>query len=114
MEDEAEFAAKLREVVAKEGDGLNITVTDGDVSQHLPGLLKQCEDIPLFVYLDPCGLVIPLDEVASIFDRPSGLRRPRHRGPHQPHRAHPAFRRSPDERQADRGLPEAHGRRLRR
>jgi three-Cys-motif partner protein len=76
VEEKAEFAAKLREIVAKEGDGLKITVTDGDVSHHLPGLLKQCEGIPLFVYLDPCGLVIPLEEVASIFDRPSGYGAP--------------------------------------
>jgi len=35
--------------------------------------LEAVKDIPVFVYLDPCGLPIPMDEVAIIFDRPSGL-----------------------------------------
>lgn len=72
VEDDATTVAKLREVVADEGKGLKITITDGDISHYLPELLKRCDGIPLFAYLDPCGLVIPLEEVASIFDRPSG------------------------------------------
>lgn len=64
--------AKLREVVKAEGNGVAVTVTDGDISTHLPGLLNSASGVPLFVYLDPCGLIIPLDEVASIFERPSG------------------------------------------
>ena len=74
VEDDAKTVAKLREVVAREGEG--VTVTDGDISKQLPGLLQQCENVPLFAYLDPCGLVIPLDEVASIFERPSGYGAP--------------------------------------
>jgi hypothetical protein len=56
-----------------EGDGVIYTVTDDDISKHLPVLLGAVNDIPLFAYLDPCGLAIPLDEVARIFDRPSGV-----------------------------------------
>lgn len=76
VEDDKKTVAKLRKLVAEEGEGLKVTITDGDISQHLPELLKQCEGIPLFAYLDPCGLVIPLDEVASIFGRPSGYGAP--------------------------------------
>lgn len=74
-EDEATIE-KLRRVVEDEGKGVTVTVNDGDISTHLPDLLEQCDGIPLFVYLDPCGLVIPFDEVGAIFDRPGGLGAP--------------------------------------
>ena len=63
-------------MVENEGDGVTVTVNDGDISTHLPNLLKECDGIPLFVYLDPCGLVIPLQEVVRIFERPGGLGSP--------------------------------------
>lgn len=64
--------AKLKRVVSAEGTGLVVSVSDGDISTHLPTLLTATEGIPLFVYLDPCGLIIPLNEVVTIFDRPRG------------------------------------------
>lgn len=76
VEEDAETVGKLRRVVEDEGDGVTVTVNDGDISTHLPDLLEKCEGIPLFVYLDPCGLVIPFDEVVKIFDRPGGLGSP--------------------------------------
>lgn len=76
VENDLETVEKLRAVVAKEGQCVKVTVTDGDISTHLPNLLQQCEDIPLFVYLDPCGLVIPFDEVVRIFNRPGGYGAP--------------------------------------
>ncbi|MEV0028973.1 three-Cys-motif partner protein TcmP [Nocardia sp. NPDC050793] len=72
VEDDEATVERLREVAAAEGAGVEYTIDDGDISTHLPKLLKSAEGIPLFTYLDPCGLPIPLDEVASIFDRPSG------------------------------------------
>ena len=76
VEDDSETVAQLRKVVAAEGADVSTTVTDGNISKELPDLLKQAEGIPLFVYLDPCGLILPLDEVARIFDRPRGLGAP--------------------------------------
>lgn len=76
VEEDTKTAARLREVAAEEGADVTYTIDDGDISTHLPKLLELAKGIPLFVYLDPCGLVIPLDEVASIFERPSGLRAP--------------------------------------
>lgn len=69
VEDDVETVARLREVAEAESDGVTYTITDDNISKHLPVLLGAVRDIPLFVYLDPCGLPIPLDEVASIFDR---------------------------------------------
>ncbi|MCW2738886.1 three-Cys-motif partner protein TcmP [Nocardioides sp.] len=76
VEEDADTIAALRTVVEDEGDGVTVTVNDGDISTHLPDLLQQCDGIPLFVYLDPCGLVIPFAEVVQIFDRPAGRGQP--------------------------------------
>lgn len=70
VEDAEDTVARLRAVAEAEGDGVEYTITDGDISQHLPVLLDAVKDIPVFVYLDPCGLPIPLEQVAAIFDRP--------------------------------------------
>lgn len=72
VEQDPVTVAKLRNVVAADGNGLTVTVDDGDISVHLPKLLRAADGIPLFAYLDPCGLIIPMDEVVSIFNRPSG------------------------------------------
>jgi three-Cys-motif partner protein len=72
VENDGESVAKLREVVEAEGDGVTYTITDENISKQLPVLLDAVKEVPVFVYLDPCGLPIPLDEVASIFDRPGG------------------------------------------
>ena len=76
VEEDPEVAARLRDVAAAEASGITYTINDGDISTHLPSLLESAKGIPLFTYLDPCGLIIPLDEVASIFNRPSGLGSP--------------------------------------
>ena len=72
VENDAETADRLSEVAASEGDGVSYTVTRGDVATHLPDLLEWVDGIPAFIYLDPCGLPIPLEQVARIFDRPEG------------------------------------------
>lgn len=72
VEQDAQTAERLRAVVAQEGAGLSVTVDDGDISERLPELLRSADGVPLFAYLDPCGLIIPMDEVASIFSRPGG------------------------------------------
>lgn len=72
VEDAEDSVAKLRAVAEAEGDGVEYTITDGDISKHLPALLDAVKDIPVFVYLDPCGLPIPLKEVVAIFNRASG------------------------------------------
>jgi three-Cys-motif partner protein len=76
VEADAATVARLKEVAAAEGVGVEYTIDDDDISKHLPELLKSAEGIPLFTYLDPCGLIIPLEEVASIFQRPGGYGSP--------------------------------------
>jgi three-Cys-motif partner protein len=77
VEDDPDTVATLQEVVAQAGAGVAVTVTDDDISAVLPDLLDEATGIPLFVYLDPCGLVMPLDEVVRIFaERPGGLGAP--------------------------------------
>ena len=70
VEKDATTVAKLRQVVASEGMGLVTTVSDGDISVELPKLLDAAAGIPLLAYLDPCGLIIPFEQVVSIFERP--------------------------------------------
>jgi len=76
VEDDEETVAKLRAVAQAEGADIEYTITDDDISKHLPLLLDAVKDVPVFVYLDPCGLPIPLEEVATIFQRPSGAGAP--------------------------------------
>lgn len=76
VEDDADTVARLRVVAAAEANGVKHTIHDGDISEHLPALLDEVKEIPLFVYLDPCGLIIPMDEVAKIFERPGGVGHP--------------------------------------
>ncbi|NTW39046.1 MAG: three-Cys-motif partner protein TcmP [Cellulomonadaceae bacterium] len=76
VEDDPATVERLRAVIAEEGEGVTATVTDGDIAAHLPHLLQTCAGVPLFVYLDPCGLVIPFDQVVQVFNRPGGLGAP--------------------------------------
>ncbi|MEU1983277.1 three-Cys-motif partner protein TcmP [Nocardia sp. NPDC019395] len=76
VESDPETVDRLKAVATAEGADVDYTIYDDDISTHLPELLQSAEGIPLFTYLDPCGLVIPLDEVASIFQRPGGYGSP--------------------------------------
>jgi three-Cys-motif partner protein len=45
----------------------------GNVTEHLDELLGRAEGVPLFLFLDPFGLSLPLDVIVDIFARrPSG------------------------------------------
>lgn len=72
VENDPATVARLRDVASAEGGDVKYSITDEGISTRLPILLDEVKEIPLFVYLDPCGLPIPLDEVALIFKRPNG------------------------------------------
>jgi three-Cys-motif partner protein len=76
VEADKKTVARLEAVAAAEGQGCTYTITKANISMQLPKLLDAANGIPLFVYLDPCGLPIPFDKVAAIFDRPRGLGEP--------------------------------------
>ena len=64
VEEDPEVAARLREVANVDGKGVTYTINDGEISIHLPSLLESAKGIPLFTYLDPCGLgrgIVPFD-----------------------------------------------------
>lgn len=66
----------LRTVVAVEGAGLVTDVRSGDIVEHLDDVLAAKQGVPLFVFLDPFGLMPPLAEVCKVFKRPRGLGAP--------------------------------------
>ena len=75
VEDDPEVYATLLKVVAKEGAGLSVETLLGKVSDHLPDLLARVSDIPLLLFLDPFGLMIPFDlAVFALTSRPTGPR----------------------------------------
>lgn len=74
VEQDVAHLARLREVVAAQGGGLVVETFHGDVSDHLGDLLSRVSGIPLFIFLDPFGLMIPFDDAAAIFKkRPVGF-----------------------------------------
>jgi three-Cys-motif partner protein len=68
---------RLCEVLAEE-DGEQVTweAWHGTVLQHLDELLERASGVPLFLFLDPFGLGLPFDVIASVFSRRAGGRFP--------------------------------------
>lgn len=65
---------RLREVLNEEDSGrVRWEAWQGNVEQHLDELLQRADGVPLFLFLDPFGLGLPFDVVASLFtQRPRG------------------------------------------
>jgi three-Cys-motif partner protein len=77
VEEDAVTFAKLDALVDVAAKGLEVKTYEGDAAQHLDTLLAKASDIPIFVFLDPYGLMIPFDVAAKILNsRPSGLGAP--------------------------------------
>lgn len=45
--------------------GVNVTAHCGDVQDHLAEVLVQAANVPLFLFLDPCGANVPFDSLRS-------------------------------------------------
>ncbi|MEW9555956.1 three-Cys-motif partner protein TcmP [Nonomuraea sp. NPDC050783] len=76
VEKDRDCLEKLRALVAAEGQGVIAEVYEGDVKEHLDVLLERNKGIPLFVFLDPFGLMVPFDDVVKIFKRSGGTGAP--------------------------------------
>jgi three-Cys-motif partner protein len=76
VEAEQKAYERLCEVVAREGRGLIIDTLNGAIEEHLGTVINMKKDVPLFLFLDPYGLMVPFREVAKVFDRPGGLGAP--------------------------------------
>lgn len=74
VENDPHRLPKLRAVVEAEGEGVTVEIFDGDVTEHVPALLERTAGIPLFMFLDPFGLMIPFGGVANVLmSRPSSF-----------------------------------------
>ena len=76
VEDDMRNYEQLASLVDSEGDNCVVCILFGDVEQHLQGLITRTRGIPLLVFLDPFGLMLPMDRVLEIFSRPGGLGSP--------------------------------------
>lgn len=65
---------RLRQLLEdEEGQGVAWEAWCGTVEENLSELLRRAEGVPLFLFLDPFGLGLPLDVILSVFaGRPAG------------------------------------------
>ncbi|MEV4415425.1 three-Cys-motif partner protein TcmP [Catellatospora sp. NPDC049609] len=77
VEDDPQVFAKLQQVVASEGAGLQIALAQGKAAAQLPSLLSQVAGLPALVFLDPFGLMVPFETAVMPFmARPAGYGTP--------------------------------------
>lgn len=67
VESEPVSLAKLRQVIATEGADLPMGALSGGIEDHLDDLLTLVKGVPLLVYLDPFGVMIPFGQTAQVF-----------------------------------------------
>lgn len=71
VEENPRDLAELSAMVANSGLADRVRIWSGDVSTHLPGLLAEIGNAPLFAFLDPFGLGIAFDHLTqTIMKRP--------------------------------------------
>jgi three-Cys-motif partner protein len=78
VEKDPEMFGRLCAVLDEEDGGeVMWEAWQGTVEAHLEELLERAEGVPLFLFLDPFGLGLPFDVIASVFTRrPRGLYAP--------------------------------------
>jgi three-Cys-motif partner protein len=76
VEDDDEAYTKLCRVIAAEGEGLEILPLRGKAEDHLETLVAKVDGIPVFVFLDPFGLMIPFNTAQKVFQRPKAYGAP--------------------------------------
>jgi three-Cys-motif partner protein len=76
VEDDDEAYATLCQLIAVEGEGLEVLPLPGKAEDHLESLVTKVAGIPVFVFLDPFGLMIPFDVAQKVFERPKAYGAP--------------------------------------
>lgn len=66
VENDPASLVRLRRVLATEGAGLPVSLREGRIEEHLGDLIAEVRGIPLLVFLDPFGLMIPFESTAKI------------------------------------------------
>ena len=62
---------KLQGVLADEAGGVAYEAWHGTVDEHLDDALARANGVPLFAFLDPCGVGLPFTDISErIFGRP--------------------------------------------
>ncbi len=76
VEQDGPTVQRLAETVASESEGLPVEVFAEAAASALPKILDRTRDFPTLFYLDPCGLLIPFEQMSPLFERPGGLGAP--------------------------------------
>lgn len=72
---------KLREGLVDAGADHRVRALHGTMSQHLPTILREAKDFPLFCFIDPFGLGIPFNELVNYIMGRTGWSNGRRTGP---------------------------------
>lgn len=67
VESEPASLAKLQQVIATDGPELPMRTFPGSIEDHLDDLLTLVKGVPLLVYLDPFGVMIPFERTVQVF-----------------------------------------------
>lgn len=77
VEQQAKSFARLQEVVhGYEARGVYARAHHGEVSDVLDDVVQQATGVPLFLFLDPCGLCLPMERLVDVLARRRPDRRP--------------------------------------
>jgi three-Cys-motif partner protein len=76
-----ESDAKNYQELAKVADlfrenGVRVEAHQGSIADELPPILDASESASLFLFLDPCGALVPFGDMASVFGERRGAKRP--------------------------------------
>ncbi|XVV11415.1 three-Cys-motif partner protein TcmP [Actinoplanes sp. CA-131856] len=63
---------RLKAMVAAEASGVTAQAVHGEINDHLDDVLAFAEGIPLLLFLDPYGLMIPFESAKKPWARPGG------------------------------------------
>lgn len=77
VEQQAKSFARLQEVVRSyEARGVYARAHHGEVNDVLDDVVQQATGVPLFLFLDPCGLCLPMERLVDVLARRRPDRRP--------------------------------------